>query len=490
MFKLALPKGHLLNATDRWLKRAGLGAIDYNEGSRNYRPRCSDFPELFFKVFHEKDIPIQVAIGNYDLGVCGLDWVEELLTKYPSSSLIKLRPLGYGKHQLYLATSRLAGIGSLAELNRRDGVIRLASEYPNLAESFALGQRWRQFRIFPLWGAAGAYPPEQADLIVISSANLDESELILLRSLLQSSAVLIANQHSWETKDMSILLSPLYNAVPQEVEALPLGFSPGEEPPTIAKPTPPPSETLLIRGPQKVARLFGVNLALPDGHQQTPCLEFLDQAGVKILSSHPRHPSIDFPDVSVKVIRPQDMPAQVALGNFDLAITGRDWLYDHLYRFPSSPVKEILDLGFGKVKIVAVVSENLGVNNIRELREFFSSLDTLPSPDNMSAIGLPRLRIASEYINIADKYARDHHLSPYRLIPTWGASEAFLPEDADLLIENTQTGKTLAQHHLEIIDTLFESSACLIGNLASLNDKVKGEKINQFAERLSRGKSF
>jgi len=38
-----------------------------------------------------------------------------------------------------------------------------------------------------------------------------------------------------------------------------------------------------------------------------------------------------------------------------------------------------------------------------------------------------------------------------------------LPEDADLLIENTQTGRTLARHGLRIIDTLFESSACLIG---------------------------
>ena len=39
-----------------------------------------------------------------------------------------------------------------------------------------------------------------------------------------------------------------------------------------------------------------------------------------------------------------------------------------------------------------------------------------------------------------------------------------MPEDADLLIENTQTGQTLAKNNLKIIDTLFQSTACLIGH--------------------------
>jgi ATP phosphoribosyltransferase len=74
------------------------------------------------------------------------------------------------------------------------------------------------------------------------------------------------------------------------------------------------------------------------------------------------------------------------------------------------------------------------------------------------------VRIASEYVNVADRYARDNRFGRYRVIPTWGATEAFLPEDADLLIENTQTGRTIARHNLKIIDTLFESTACVIGH--------------------------
>jgi ATP phosphoribosyltransferase len=72
----------------------------------------------------------------------------------------------------------------------------------------------------------------------------------------------------------------------------------------------------------------------------------------------------------------------------------------------------------------------------------------------------------------------------YWVIPTWGASEAFLPEDADLLIENTETGGTLARHNLKIIDTLFESTACLIGNIDSINSPVTGQRIESIVNTM------
>ncbi len=216
-------------------------------------------------------------------------------------------------------------------------------------------------------------------------------------------------------------------------------------------------------------------LALPDGHQQLPALHLLNKAGIKV-DDYPsatgnRRPTTSLAGVMIKVIRPQDMPLQVANGNFDLAITGRDWLMEHLYQFPSSPVVELLDLKFGRVKIVIVVSKDLPVADVYGLRQLSTER---PVP----------LRVASEYVNIADKYARDNHLGMYRIIPTWGASEAFLPEDADLLIENTETGRTLARHNLKIIDTLFESTACLIGGKDSILSPSKRERIKSLIETL------
>lgn len=209
-------------------------------------------------------------------------------------------------------------------------------------------------------------------------------------------------------------------------------------------------------------------IALPDGHLQVETRALLEIAG---LSLYARKGSSRF---RVKVIRPQDIPLQVACGNFDLAITGKDWVLDHLYRFPSSPVEELLDLGLGRVKVVAVVSQEVPANTIEEFRTLVQSGR------------FPRVRVASEYVNIADRYASDHHLAGYRIIPTWGATEAFLPEDADLLIENTQTGATLARNKLKAIDNLFVSTARLIANTQSLADARKRAEMESIVQSLSR----
>jgi ATP phosphoribosyltransferase len=161
----------------------------------------------------------------------------------------------------------------------------------------------------------------------------------------------------------------------------------------------------------------------------------------------------------------------VASGHFDLAITGRDWLTEHLIQFPSSPVQELVDIRLGRVRLVAVVSRDLPADDAAELSRLISRREASP-------------RVASEYVNIADKYARDNHLGHYRVIPTWGATEAFLPEDADLLIENTETGRTIARHNLKIIDTLFESTACLIGNKNTGTGSTKAGRIEIIIKKL------
>lgn len=455
--KLALPKGRLLAETAARLQKAGWGLSGYQENTRLYRLSSKSFPNLKAKIFHERDIPIQVAIGNYDLGICGSHWVEELLTRYPNSNLLRVAELGYGIGNIYAAGS-LRGITTIEELKNSPNPIRIASEYPNLAESFALRLRLRRFSIFPLWGAAEAYPPECAEIAILFGrmTELANWRLVPLSKLLTSSACLVANQASWEAKDLAQFVSPLLNK-------------------TQAQELVEPEEELRItKSPRQTITDETVWLALPDGHQQEYASYLLAKAGIPV-SDYPsptgnRYPTT-IPGVAIKVIRPQDMPLQVANGNFDLAITGRDWLIEHLSQFPSSPVSELLDLKLGQVKIVAVVSRELPVSDASTLREFTTR-------------GAVQLRIASEYVNIADRYARDNHLGLYRVIPTWGATEAFLPEDADLLIENTQTGQTIARHNLKIIDTLFQSTACLIGNTQKKPSPAKQEKIEYIIKAL------
>jgi ATP phosphoribosyltransferase len=121
--------------------------------------------DLVAKMFQEKDIPIQVAVGNYDIGICGLDWLTEQTVRFPSSAIVKLKELGYGEGAVYAAVTpgTLKNGGIVAQGN----VVRIASEYPNLAESLALKLRLRRFAVYPLWGSADAYPPENAEIVLL-----------------------------------------------------------------------------------------------------------------------------------------------------------------------------------------------------------------------------------------------------------------------------------------------------------------------------------
>jgi ATP phosphoribosyltransferase len=445
-----------MGETSALLSRAGWGLDGYQEQARFYHIESKTLPQLSGRVFHEKDIPIQVAIGNYDLGICGSDWIEELLAKYPSSALMKVKNLKYGQGALYAASA--AGADSVEALRAKSGTIRIASEYPNLAEAFAIGIRLKRFSVFPLWGGAEAYPPESADLALVGAAeDFAFYRLKPLSRTLSISAFLIANRNSWKAKGLDKMVVPIEKAL-----------TPEKRKPAATKR--PPTKAIQYAEADKDL----VRLALPDGHQQAPTQQLLAKAGIR-LDDYPsekgnRRPTTNLEGVSVKVIRPQDMPLQVANDNFDLAITGRDWLIEHLCQFPSSPVKELADLKLGRVKVVAVVNEERDIADIRDLSESESALP---------------IRVASEYINIADRYARDNRLNRYLLIPTWGASEAFLPEDADLLIENTQTGRTLAEHKLKIIDTLFESTACLIGSKRAVSP-AKKERMESITQTLRR----
>jgi len=207
-----------------------------------------------------------------------------------------------------------------------------------------------------------------------------------------------------------------------------------------------------------------IRLALPDGHQQKHVIELFGKTQITLsgyeLGTPQKRPDINLNGIAVSVIRPQDMPGQVAVGNFDLAITGLDWLLDHLCRFPKSPVEGLLSLGIGRVRVVAVVHEQVSAGTMADLKRLLAD----------GTIGRPFFRIASEYVNLADRFALHHHIVNYRVIPTYGATEALIPEDADLIIENTETGTTLAKNRLKIIGELFVSTGCLIGRKGILGE--------------------
>ncbi len=234
-----------------------------------------------------------------------------------------------------------------------------------------------------------------------------------------------------------------------------------------------------------------LNFAVPDGHLMNHVLPFIEDAGLvfegydkdnpdrrprlKTLTAESSELIPDPAKVAIKVIRPQDMPTHVANANFDLAISGTDWLAEHRQRFPESPVVEKLRMGFGKVRIVAAVHEDMG-DSLADFMKAFRSEN-----------GKEHLRIASEYVYLADAFAQENKLHPYRVIMTYGATESLIPEDCDMIVENTETGNTLRKNSLKIIHTLKVfgvpwSEGCLIASSKSMEIDWKLELIDSFAK--------
>lgn len=457
--RVALPRGDLRGPVDAHLREVDFVVEGYGSGARTYRFEVEQRPGIAVRVFSDQDIPIQVALGHYDLGIASRTWIDELLVKHRLDSVVPLRQIDVPGEDLVAAG---APGSSLAEIAAA-GVVRVASEYPNLAQHYLAHARVPDYRLFEVWAQAEAWPPQDAEMAVAPRRAVEKEGLEVYGEVHRGGVWLIANREALAQRDLSAALEPLLR-IPRAAESGGLVV-----PPPLAV-TPrgagsPPAEREVFR------------IAVPDGHAQRHTVAALADAGIAFpgyaTDSAQRYPDSGRPDVQVKVMRPQDMPRAVALGQVDLALTGRDWLRAFLATFPAAPVVELCDLKRSKYRLGAVVTEDLPVTSIEEAIAYWRRDD----PE------FP-IRVASEYVSLADEYARSRHLGKYRVIPISGASEGFVPEDAEILIEGTETGTTLRANRLTMIDVIMESTNCAIG-AATRPPGQRGDLRDDFVARMA-----
>ena len=226
-----------------------------------------------------------------------------------------------------------------------------------------------------------------------------------------------------------------------------------------------------------------VKFAIPKGHLSNDTLKILNRAGYNV-SGHDRtyRPGINDPDIELKVLRPQEIPTFVSEGVQDVGISGRDWVEEN-----KADVEVLLDLEYSKVRLVLAVPESwTEVHNLSDLLKRSIQREEV-------------LRISTEYLNAAKDYIKSNSvyreaygdLDPVIISPWWrigdnekvaiylsfGATEAKPPEDADAIIEIIDTGTSLQQNGLKIIEEVMRTSALLIANKESLRDPQKRTKI-------------
>ncbi|MDR2535378.1 MAG: ATP phosphoribosyltransferase [Treponema sp.] len=154
-----------------------------------------------------------------------------------------------------------------------------------------------------------------------------------------------------------------------------------------------------------------------------------------------------------KIMKPQNVGELLELGRHDAGFTGLDWIQES-----KAQVKEVMDLGFDRVRIVAAV----------------------PAALDEETLKTKCLTVATEYVGLAETWLKQSGYQ-YRILRTYGATEVFPPDDADMIIDNTSSGQTLKDNGLRIIGTLLESSTRFIASAAAMSRPDKRNHIEELA---------
>ncbi|MCP4690323.1 MAG: ATP phosphoribosyltransferase [Desulfobacterales bacterium] len=205
---LCLPKGEAMESLKKRLEEIDFPIKDYHSKNRSYRPEVEDLP-VRAKILAEKDVALQIAAGNYDVGFCGMDWIREHAVKYRATKLHVFKHLGLDKRGVYACTAMDCPLGSVEDLHGLEGFTSIVSEYPNIAESFAIHEKLRKFKVFSAWGSVEAYPPEHADVVILSVYEKESLTKMGLREIkreLDSDLCLVVNRDSLVEKDLSPVL--------------------------------------------------------------------------------------------------------------------------------------------------------------------------------------------------------------------------------------------------------------------------------------------
>jgi len=195
-----------------------------------------------------------------------------------------------------------------------------------------------------------------------------------------------------------------------------------------------------------------LRILIPKGRIFDNVSRLFSEAGFPIsLSDRTYRPALGADWLDAKIMKPQNVGELLELGSHDAGFTGIDWI-----RESGADVQEVFDLGFDKVRIIAAVPQDYDEAKLRS----------------------KKLVVATEYVNIAEQWLKSSGYQ-YKILRTYGATEVFPPDDADMIIDNTSSGQTLKDNGLKIIATLLESSTRFVASKAALATPEKKRRIDE-----------
>jgi ATP phosphoribosyltransferase len=235
-----------------------------------------------------------------------------------------------------------------------------------------------------------------------------------------------------------------------------------------------------------------IRLAVPGkGVLEADTLAFLAECGMKVNRSNPRQYLArinSLPNLEVVFQRAADIPLLVQDGNTTLGITGYDILAEHrghgdMDADDDDGDDELIvlerNLGYGQCRLVVAVPEDW--------------IDVSACADLWHLAGYYQmhkgrgLRIATKYPALTEQFLRKHGITRYKLVTPHGAIEAApLTNTADFVVDLTETGTTLRENHLKLLDDgeVLQSQACLIANTRLLRQNEQALRVTSMILEL------
>lgn len=192
MISIALPKGSLEEQT---LKLFGQADLEVRSTERDYNPSIDDARIDNVKILRPQEIPKYVEDGYFDLGISGLDWVQETGSDVEIVATLSYSKQGGGGVRVVVAVPMDAPIESASNIKPDS---RVSTEYSNLTKKF-FEELNIPVNIFFSYGATEAKVPDLMDVIVDlteTGATLRRNGLKIVGTIVESETVLIANKGS------------------------------------------------------------------------------------------------------------------------------------------------------------------------------------------------------------------------------------------------------------------------------------------------------
>ncbi len=199
-----------------------------------------------------------------------------------------------------------------------------------------------------------------------------------------------------------------------------------------------------------------LSVALPKGRIAKETLDIFEEIFNKKFVFEDRKLILETSGFKFLLVRNQDVPSYVLHQAADIGVVGLDVLEEK-----EEDLVRLLDLGIGRCKVC------VGVKNDAEID-----------------YSLPEIKIATKMSNIAQKYFSSKAMG-VKIIKLYGSIElAPLVGLSDAIVDIVETGTTMKQNGLKVVETIMESSAYLIANKNSFIEKK--EEILSLYEKISK----